>query len=359
MALDKINGIAWTSAAKVDDIAVAAISKIDGSTVPAGTETASRWMVASNSGKICSTDTSDASGGWSEIIDLGNMGLLNVAIGEDGSGNKRWVLQGDAGYLAEIWYANNSLDLTDIGNWSSVTHTDNNIAADQGGPGVAWGNDVWVAGGTPYNDGDSYNTLMRSTDGAGTWSPIDDGNTVNDKTRVVCYKSGNIWFMGHQSHIWKSIDNGASWVDTIILEGTKDIFGMAYDGSSRWVAVLQSGNIYTSDDDWGSATERTSVTGTYNHQGVCYAGGSINKWVICTLSGKISYSSDGDTWSAATSGTSNHLWGIATDDTTIVIVGNSGTILTSTDGINWTPRTSNMSTRLNNVASDVIGAGMR
>ena len=359
MAISKFSGVEWDAIAAVGGTAKANIAAIGGPEAPAGGTQASRWMVASSGGKIASTDTADASGGWSEIVDLGHMTFMNVTIGQDNSGNKRWVLQGQEGYLPEIWYANNSLDLTDSNNWTSVTHTNNNIAADQGGPGVAWGNDVWIAGGRPYDDGDSYLTMMRSTDGAASWTAIDEGNTINDDTRVVCYKDGTTWFMAHQSHVWKSTDNGASWTDTITLEGTQDIQGMAYDGSSLWVAALKGGNIYTSDDDWGSATERTSATGAYHNQGVVYAGGSINKWVICTASGKISYSSDGISWSAATSGTSDHLYGIATDDTTIVIVGSSGTILTSTDGISWTPRTSNMSVRLNNVACDVIGAGMR
>tara|TARA_R110000824_G_scaffold234393_1_gene422941 strand:- start:396 stop:1475 length:1080 start_codon:yes stop_codon:yes gene_type:complete len=359
MAINKLSGVEWDAIAAVGGTAKANIAAIGGPEAPAGTTQASRWMIAGHAGKICSTDTADASEGWSEIVDLGNMDLMNVAIGHDNSGNKRWVLQGNAGYLAEIWYANNSLDLTDSNNWSSVTHTNNNIAADGGGPGVAWGNDVWIAGGKPYNDGDSYLTMMRSTDGAGSWSAIDEGNTVNDQTRVVCYKSGDIWAMGHQSHVWVSTNNGVAWTDKVTLEGTKDVEGMAYDGSSLWVAVLQSGNIYTSDDDWDSATERSSATGTSHNWGVVYAGGNINKWVISSSSGKISYSSDGISWTAATSGTTDHLYGIATDDTTIVIVGSSGTILTSPDGINWTSRTSNVSVTLRNVACDIIGAGMR
>jgi len=363
--ISKISGVAWADeVANLSGVDAASIASVGGDAAPGGSTQASRWLVVGNAGKIASTDEADASSGWSELVDLGNMGLQDIAIGEDNSGNKRWVAQGDAGYLAEIWYANNSLDLTDTNNWSSVTHTNNNIAADAGGPGVAWAHNVWIAGGNAYNDGDSYCTMMASIDGGTNWSIVDEGNTVNDSTRVVCYKDGTTWFMGHQSHIWKSVDGGASWSDTATLEGTYDIYAMAYNGSGLGVAVLQGGNIYTSDDDWATPTERTSATGAYNLFGVVYAGGTINKWVACGANGRLQYSADGITWTAiwegddGTWGTS-HIRGIATDDTTIVIVGASGKIATSTDGTSFTSRTSNMSVTLNNVACDVIGAGMR
>ena len=57
-------------------------------------------------------------------------------------------------------------------------------------------------------------------------------------------------------------------------------------------------------------------------------------------SGTILTSTEGETWTSRTSGTSNYLNDIAFGNSTFVAVGASGTILTSTNGTSWTTRTS-------------------
>jgi|LWDU01.1.fsa_nt_gi hypothetical protein len=366
----KIDGVASADIAKVSGVSAGDIAKVVGLTNPGeveeGPPTASRWIVGATGGKLFSTTVSDASSGWAELVDLGSNSYKDCAIGEDNSGNLRWAFQ-KSGITNEIEYANDSLDLTDINNWSQVDFDPSYKAVD-GGPALAWGNNVWIAGGYRIGDGDSYVSLMRSTDGAASWSPVDEGNTVNDNTMAVCYKSGTTWAMGHQSHVWVSTDNGVNWTDKITLEGTKDIEAMAYDGTGRWVAVLTGGNLYTSDDDWDTATERTEAIGGFVLTGVVYAAGTINKWIVTGASGRLQYSSDGVTWTAiwegddTTWGTS-HIRAIATDNATVVIVGDSGKLATSTNGTSFDMRSiagdPTPTQGLKCIACNIIGTGMR
>ena len=365
MAINKLSGVAWADISKIAGTAKAAISKIGGDDVPSSApDPATRWLAGAAAGKVFYTGTGSATEGWTELVDLGHNENKNIAIGgAPAEGVKRWITYTVIN-TNEITYANDADDITVAGNWTSVDFSTNTKSA-AGGPGIAWGNDVWIAGGVAVNDGDSYVTMHSSSNGGAAWSLIDEGNTVNDSTRAVVYKDGSTWFMGHQSHIWKSINDGGSWTDTITLEGVKDIYAMAYDGSGRWVAVLQSGNIYTSDDDWGSATERTSGT-SYNLYGVVYAKGSINKWVAPGANGRLLTSPDGVTWTVVWNGDdgswgTSHIYGIATDHTTIVIVGASGKLATSTDGETFTIRSiaGTPGQNIFSIACDVIGAGMR
>ena len=59
--------------------------------------------------------------------------------------------------------------------------------------------------------------------------------------------------------------------------------------------------------------------------------------------GNILTSTDGSTWTARTSGTTNVLYGVIYANSTFVVVGSSGTILTSSDGTSWASRTSGTS----------------
>ena len=358
----EINGVAAGDIAEIQGVAIGSVAEVAGTEKPVSSAT--RWLVGGSAGKIYHTATGSADSGWVELVDLGHSNMYDIAYGQDALGQPRWVSQTQGG-SEEIMYASASADLTDTNNWTTVNHSTNYVA-EQYGPALAWGNDVWISGGKQVHDGDSYVSIMRSTDGAITWTAVDEGNTVNDKTNSIAYKVGSTWFAAHQSHIWKSTDNGANWTDTITVDGTRDIHAMAYDGTSRWVAVFANGKIWTSDDDWANATERTGDAGAYHCSGVVYAAGSINKWIVVSASGRLQQSSDGVTWSAIWEGDdanwgTSHIAGVATDNTTIVIVGSDGKIATSTNGTSFTVRTidGNPTIYLRGVACNIIGAGMR
>jgi len=75
-----------------------------------------------------------------------------------------------------------------------------------------------------------------------------------------------------------------------------------------------------------------------------------NAFVAVGQSGIIYTSSDGITWTSRTSGTSEHIWGIASGNGIFVAVGYSGTILTSPDGTTWTSRTSGTTNNLEDIS---------
>ena len=138
--------------------------------------------------------------------------------------------------------------------------------------------------------------------------------------------------------------------------------------SGRWCAALTGNNIYTSDDDGASWTERTAaVAGGHQMNSVVYAKGSINKFIMGGAQGRLQRSDDGVTWTQIWAGDDSD-WGtsiiyqIATDGTTIVVVGGGGKVATSTDGINFTvlsPAVSGVTMAFRCVCSDVEGGGLR
>jgi len=361
--LTKVTGVANADIDKIDGVAAADISKISGVTKPSGATVATKWIVGGNTGKIFYTTTPDGSSGWEELVDIGSETFRGVAIGQDELGEKRWVMQA-ATNAAEINYISASADMSIAGNWTTVNFPTNYIGV-YGGPGIAWGDDVWISTGKRVHDGDSYRTIMRSTDGAITWTSIDHASTIDDNSNCVGYKgSDQTWIMGQQSHIWRSTDNGASWSDVSTLEGTVDIQGVCYDGTSKWVAGLSLSNVYYSTNDWDSNTEGTiSLMG--GQYGCVYMKGSVNKYIMVSSAGKINYSSDGATWTEAASYDDTEiLYAIATDHTTVIAVGSSGMLQISSDGDSWTKVSvdegGSPSTRgLMCIACDVIGSGMR
>ena len=365
---DKINGVEIDDIEKINGVPKSSIEEVNG--VELGSPVAMRWVVGSTSGKIFHSPASNAAANWAELIDLGGETFKSVAYGQDNSGNPRVILHA-ANNADEIAYANDGgADLTDSNNWSSVNHSTNYKATDQG-PSIAWGNNVWIQGGataartvgaTTY-----YHGPLKSTDGGATWTKIDVNNTVNSGIGAVCYKSGTTWLMTIKDSVWKSTDAGDSWSEVGVIESGKRIQSMAYNGS-RWVAVLDSDNIWYSDDDWSNSTEVTNGAwvGTWKPTGVVYAAGSINKWVVCGNNGRLAYSGDATSFTTIWAGDdtdweTSHIRAIATDHTTIVIVGDTGKIATSSNGTSFTIRSiaGNPTNALWSVASDVIGAGMR
>ena len=188
--------------------------------------------------------------------------------------------------------------------------------------------------GKRIHDGDSYRTIMRSTDGAITWTSVDHGSTVNDNAACMAYNGSDTWAMGH-------------------------IAGICYDGTDTWIAVLMSSNIYYSSDDW-ETNDESDLSGQGNQYGCCYMKGTVNKFIAVSSAGQINHSPDGATWTEASSyDDTKQLFAIATDHTTAIAVGNSGIIMTSTDGDTWTIRTTGTTDQLRGIACDIIGAGLR
>lgn len=74
-----------------------------------------------------------------------------------------------------------------------------------------------------------------------------------------------------------------------------------------------------------------------------------SKYVCAGSSGKIYYSADAITWTAATTGTTNTFNDVVFNGSIFVAVGAGGIVFTSPDGVTWTSRTSGVTSELKNV----------
>jgi len=369
-AVKKITGASKGNISKHSDTTLTDAKSITGQQL-----WASRWIVGS-SDTLYSTTDPDATASWGGLVDEGlfsdSTKIKNIAYGEDDFGGKLWVI-GTNSTDAEIGYcedfpealARNFDAAGGDPKWTAVAFSGNQLAA-SGGPGVAFANGVWVAGGFYTGTNPNITSIKRSIDGAETWSQITDAPQQAQPARSMCYKSGDTWFATNDSDIWKSTDNGASWD----LENTDPgnitgiLYCMAYDGEGVWVAAGNDGggDLAVSDDDWGSDTGVYSDFGGSSNKiwGVVFVE-RLEKWIAVGQSGKISLSSDrtATSWSAQTSGVSDTFNGVATDGRTIVACGDNGTIVSSTDGINWTATTEGLAGNLECIACDIVGEGMR
>ncbi len=134
--------------------------------------------------------------------------------------------------------------------------------------------------------------------------------------------------------------------------------GAAY-GANRFVLVGELGSIQSSSDGitWTSATTGTALT--FND--VLFTNG---KFVAVGNMGAIRVSADGASWDTANSHGLTDLASVAYGNGIYVIVGAAGTVLTSPDGTNWTKQTgvsSSLALRSvtygNNLFVAITGAG--
>jgi len=131
-------------------------------------------------------------------------------------------------------------------------------------------------------------------------------------------------------------------VTTGVMDSSNHSLSSQYESSvgfrtlGSFVAVGGGGSIWSSTDteSWTSRTSGTSNT----LNGVTYGNGTF---VAVGNSGTILTSQDGITWDNRTSGSTTYIWGVTFGNNTFVAVGDGGVILTSSDnGTSWDNRTS-------------------
>ncbi len=132
-----------------------------------------------------------------------------------------------------------------------------------------------------------------------------------------------------------------AWGLRSISSTRANLWGVAYDGTDRMVAVGEQGTIlvraYSADAGTSNATfsQRVAPTSVWL-TGVGYGN---QRWVVVGDLGVILSSDDGgDTWTARTSGTTARLNAVAYGNNRWLAVGEAGTVLTSHDGITWAAR---------------------
>lgn len=131
-----------------------------------------------------------------------------------------------------------------------------------------------------------------------------------------------------------------AWTQVATAFGLATVYGLAY-GAGLWVAVGESGKVYTSPDrvTW---TSRTSTFGANDVRGIFY--NSSNLFVIVGFAGNLATSPDGITWTSRTSSFgADNIWGVTYGNGLWVATGSTQKVATSPDGITWTQRTSGFS----------------
>ena len=146
------------------------------------------------------------------------------------------------------------------------------------------------------------------------------------------------------------VASGLTWTSRSEPTGT-GVNSFAYNGSTIYVAVGDTGQLYSSTDSGVTWTSRTSQFGTSRIYDVFF-GNSL--FVAVGEAGKISTSTDGITWTARTSNMStNDLTQVIYANSLWVVVGsgggttNTGGLAYSSDGITWTRKSQSLTVGAN------------
>jgi hypothetical protein len=137
-----------------------------------------------------------------------------------------------------------------------------------------------------------------------------------------------------------------SWTSQTSGFSTSQIYGVASNGTSLYVAVGVSGKLATSPDGitW---TLQTSSFGADRINGIAYGNGT---WVAVGTTGKIATSTDGVNWTQQTSGTTEWFYAVAYGDGLWIAAGANFTMVTATDPTStWTSRTTTIDDNFNNL----------
>lgn len=234
----------------------------------------------------------------------GKSGLL-MNVNGDGP---LWVVVGESGAIVT---STNGLD------WTSRTSPTNALFR-----GVAYGNGTYVACG----DGGA---IVRSTDGA-TWSAVASGTNaslqgvgygmdfVNAGDTNEASAESPLFVIVGQSGLILTSSNGLSW--TPRTSGTSQYLSDVTYGNGYYVSVGNQRILRSSDGlSWSFTTNSVYFYRSAYCSGLFKAAGA---------NGSIWSSTDGLTWEAETSGTTNLLRGISYAEDQFVAVGYNGTILT-------------------------------
>ena len=187
---------------------------------------------------------------------------------------------------------------SDLSTWSSSTAigSGNNFRA------AAYGAGTWVVTGSLSAVGAGAWT-NATTNGSGSWTAATTQMTSASTSTLaahVIYAGGKFVAVGgdtaNGAATWTST-NGTTWTSNGLISGSAPhtLLSVAYDGTSRYVAVSNNGNIYYSANaaSWTQAT--TPAIGIMTC--VAYQNGY---WVAVGNANTLVYSTDGATWTSAT-----------------------------------------------------------
>jgi len=170
----------------------------------------------------------------------------------------------------------------------------------------------------------SQSMIFHSPDGSNPWSFEWLGATTAANgvawsgSEFVCVDSGGTSWVSADGTSW-------SWYNT----GTGSVlYDVIWDGA-RYVAV-GSGTVRTSPDGITWTSQTAGVTGDL--RSVAESG---SQYVAVGTSGAVLSSPDAVTWTSRTSGASSTLNGVTWTGSEFIAVGTSNTIVNSSDGLTW------------------------
>lgn len=203
--------------------------------------------------------------------------------------------------------------------------------------GVAFGQSIFVAVGSQNEEIVFPGVITTSGDGV-TWAPpfvLDSPY----QPKAVAYGNGKFVVVGSFGSWILVSSNGYNWTWSS-TPSSSQLNGVCY-GNGLFVAVGDSGTILTSPDGL-SWTARPGGSSTL--YAATYGNGIF---VAVGAAGTILTSNTGTTWSFRASNTTKNLGGVAYGDTKFVAVANScgifscsGAIIKSSDGISWSAASS-------------------
>ena len=256
----KLNDVAAADIVKINGVAYASVAKCSGLSSPASG--ASRWVVASAGGYILHAANSDLTSWSSYDCATDSPNSIALAFGKNSSGAGIYVAGTDAA-ARELLVSG-----TDIS--SAHTFSDIDVSPNDDQYAVSWGAKsdgatagVWMSAG---DDG----LVMRSTDGAATWSAVNMSST-NLGTKVIWGIANNgagKWAFGAGSaYLFVSTDDGATWSDSQPwgTDTPGKIKGIIYTNNSWVIAYSRSSTVHfrsCSDSDLTDWSAEFSVNAT-------------------------------------------------------------------------------------------------
>ena len=268
------------------------------------------WFPSTNGSTMFNTGAGVAWNGTDRWVAVGNQ-PNSIATSTDGIS---WIPSGKGGlstggegvaYNGSLWVAvgaatNTITTSTDGINWTGR----GNLIIDSAGSGVAWNGSIWVAVGV------GTNTIATSTDGinwTGLGNTIFTLNTSNDGGRSVAWSSSlSLWVavgVGTTNTIATST-NGSVWTGRGTSIFTNGGNGVAWNGTSMWVAVGSGSNTIATSTDGINWTGRGALIFTTAGYGVVW-NSSLSKWIaVGEGTNSIATSSDGITWVPSNNGNS-------------------------------------------------------
>ena len=207
---------------------------------------------------------------------------------------------------------------------------------------VAYGNNIWVAGG-------QYGQLRTSTDGT-TWTTR-TSNFGNTRINSVAY-GNSLWVAGGNSSQLRTSTDAVTWTTRESNFGNVRINSIVY-GNNLWVAAGNNGQLRTSTD----ATTWTTRTSNFDYGSIIWSVAYANSlWVAGGYNGQLRTSTDAITWTTRTSNFATAAINSVAYGNNLWVAGGgsyapSAQLCTSTDAITWVTQTSNFgNTRIFSVA---------